>query len=80
MKVRIKSNRQVEFPQEALDALGANPGDQLELVKTDSGYLLRNHSLDVSKLAPLSHLVKPDTPPFDIHKFRESGYGASVRV
>ena len=79
MFVRITKNRQVEFPEEVLDALGVIPGDQLEIEKTDQGFILHPRRLDLSKLGTLRHLVKPDTPPFDIHKFRETPYDPSLR-
>ena len=79
MYVKITSKRQVTFPKHVLDALGVGPGDQLELEETGDGFVLRAQRIDVSKLAPLRHLVNPDDEPFDIRKFREGTYDPSLR-
>ena len=79
MYVKITSKRQVTFPKHVLDALGVGPGDQLELEETGDGFVLRPRRIDVSKLAPLSHLIKSDREPFDIRKFREGTYDSSLR-
>lgn len=79
MYVKITSKRQVTFPKHVLDALGVGPGDQLELEETGDGFVLRPRRVDMSKLAPLRHLIKPDHEPFDIRKFREGTYDSSLR-
>ena len=87
MLIRITSKRQVTFPKHVLDELGVGPGDRLELLEVRDGITLRPErkdnsepdalqpkEIDYSKLAPLRHLIKPGTPPFDIRKFRDEGY------
>ena len=71
MIVKITSKRQVTFPKRVLDELGVGPGDRLELLEGPDGYILRPKRIDRSKLAPLKDLIPPDTPPFDIRKFRD---------
>ena len=83
MLVKVTSKRQVTFPAKVLDELGVKPGDQIELVEGPDGYLLKPRRIDYSKLGTLNYLVKPDTPPFDIRKFRddrESGRGPSTEL
>ena len=79
MFVKVTSKRQVTFPAEVLDAIGAEPGSLLELQPQDEGFLLKVRRIDQSKLAPLAHLVSPDTEPFDIAKFRDITYDPSLR-
>ncbi len=79
MYVKITSKRQVTFPKHVLDTIGVGPGDQLELQQTDDGYILRPRRLRLESLGGLSHLVKPDQEPFDIHKFRNTPYDPSLR-
>lgn len=74
MVVKITSKRQVTFPKRVLDALGVGPGDQLELMESSNGFVLRPRRVDLSKLGGLRDKIPPGTPPFDIRKFREEGY------
>ena len=74
MVVKITSKRQVTFPKRVLDALGVGPGDQLELMESSNGFVLRPRRVDPSKLGGLRDKIPPGTPPFDIRKFREEGY------
>lgn len=82
MLVKITSKRQVTFPKRVLDELGVGPGDRLELLEGPDGFTLRPKRIDYSKLGTLSDKIKPETPPFDIRKFRdqrEQGHGPSLR-
>lgn len=74
MLVKITSKRQVTFPKHVLDALGVGPGDHLELLEGSDGYTLRPRRIDLSKLGGLRDKIAPETPPFDIRKFRDEGY------
>ena len=74
MLIRITSKRQVTFPAHVLEALGVGPGDQLELLEGPDGYTLRAKRIDVSRLGGLRDRIAPETPPFDIRKFRDEGY------
>ena len=79
MIVKITSKRQVTFPADVLEIMGVGPGDRLELTEVPDGFLIKPKRIDPTKLAPLHHLISPDTPPFDIAKFRDGTYDASLR-
>ena len=80
MKVKITSKRQVTLPAHVLEAMGAGPGDELEIVETPDGFLLKpRRRIDYSRLAPLRHLIPDGHPPFDIRKFRDGTYDSSLR-
>ncbi len=74
MLVKVTSKRQVTFPARVLEALGVEPGDQIELLEGPDGFLLRPRRIDYSKLGTLRDKIPPGTPPFDIRKFRDEGY------
>ncbi len=72
MIVKVTSKRQITLPAQVLEALGVEPGDQLELKESDDGFILRRkRTIDYSSLAPLRDKIPPGYPPFDVHKFRE---------
>ena len=72
MIVKVASKGQITLPAEVLEALGVEPGDELELKEGTEGFVLRRRrKIDYSSLAPLRDKIPPDYPPFDIHKFRE---------
>ena len=79
MIVKITSKKQVTLPAHVLDAMGVGPGDQLEIVESPEGFLLRPKRIDFSRLAPLRHLIPEDFPPFDIREFRDGTYDSSLR-
>ncbi len=74
MLVKVTSKRQVTFPARVLEALGVEPGDQIELLEGSDGFFLRPRRIDYSKLGTLRDKIPPGTPPFDIRKFRDEGY------
>lgn len=78
MHVTITSKRQVTFPAHVLEALGAKPGDRLELQASPGGYLLRAQRIDATRLAPLRGKLK-GVSPFDIHSFREQAHAPALR-
>ena len=72
MIVKVTAKRQITLPAQVLEALGVEPGDQLELKESDDGFVLRRRrKIDYSKLGTLRDKIPPDYPPFDIQKFRE---------
>ena len=72
MIVKVTAKRQITLPAQVLEALGVEPGDQLELKESDDGFVLRRRrKIDFSKLGTLADKIPPDYPPFDIRKFRE---------
>ncbi len=74
MSVKGTSKGQVTFPARVLEALGVEPGDQIELVEGPDGFLLRPRRIDYAKLGTLRDKIPPGTPTFDIRKFRDEGY------
>ncbi len=74
MLVKVTSQRQVTFPKHVLDALGVGPGDQLELMESTDGFILRPRRIDLSLLGGLRDKINPNAEPFDIRKFRDEGY------
>ena len=82
MLVKVTAKRQVTFPKHVLDALGAGPGDQLELRESADGFILRPRRIDLSLLGGLRDKIDPNAEPFDIRKFRdqrEQGRGPAER-
>ena len=61
MLLRITSKRQITFPVRVLDAMGAKPGDQLELTQSGNGYIIRPKRIDYSRLGTLRTKYRPDT-------------------
>lgn len=74
MLIKVNSKGQVTFPARVLEALGVEPGDQIELVEGPEGFFLRPRRIDYSKLGTLRDKIAPVTPAFDIRKFRDEGY------
>ena len=79
MLVKVTSKRQVTFPESVLTALGAVPGAHLELQPRSDGFLLRPHSIDHSKLAPLREKIKTGHPSFELNRFRSESHDPSLR-
>lgn len=79
MIVKITSERQVTFPARVLDALGVEPGDQLELNEGPDGFILRPRRVDHSRLGTLRGKIPPGHPPFDIESFRKKPYDPALR-
>lgn len=79
MIVKITSKRQVTFPARVLDELGVGPGDQIELMETDEGFLLKPRRIDFSKLGWLKDKIPPDHQPFNIETFRTQPYDPALR-
>ena len=61
MIVKISSERQVTLPKQALDVLGVEPGDQLEIETGHDGFVLRPWSNDESGLDELDEKSTTDT-------------------
>ena len=78
MIVKITSEDQVTFPAGALEELGMQPGDQLELEKVSDGFMLRRR-FDPSLLGYLADKIDTNAEPFDIAKFRDQTYDPSLR-
>ena len=78
MIVKVTSKRQVTFPKQVLDAMSVGPGDRLEILEGDDGFVLRPKRIDLSLLGGLRDKIKPGTPPFELRKFREEGYDPSA--
>lgn len=82
MLVKVTAKRQVTFPKHMLDALGVEPGDQLELRESADGLILRPRRIDLSLLGGLRDKIDPNAESFDIRKFRdqrEQGRGPAER-
>ena len=79
MIVKVTSKRQVTFPAKVLDALGVQPGDQIEIREGPDGFSLHPRRIDLSRLAPLRGKIDPNHEPFDIQKFRSQPYDPSLR-
>ena len=79
MIVKITSEDQVTFPAGALEGLGMQPGDQLELEKVSDGFMLKRRRFDPSLLGYLHDKIDPNAEPFDIEKIRSQPYDPSLR-
>lgn len=83
MKIKVNAKQQVTVPAELLDALGAKPGDYVEiergpadrsiLVRLDNGAGPRKPvEIDYSKLGYLHDKIDPNIPPLlDFTPYRE---------
>jgi AbrB family looped-hinge helix DNA binding protein len=65
MLITITSKRQATFPAMVLEAMGAKPGDRLELIETPDGFLLRARRMDPKRLAPLRARLRRGQGSFD---------------
>ena len=79
MIVKVTSKRQVTFPARVLDALGVQPGDQLEIEEGPDGFTLRPRRIDPSRLAPLRDKISPRDAAFNLSSFREQPYDPALR-
>ena len=79
MRVKITAKRQVTFPAHVLDAIGAKPGDYLEIIQSPGGFLLKPRRIDESRLAPLRELIPADHPVFSTSEFRGETYDPALR-
>ena len=79
MIVKVTSKRQITFPAGALDALGVQPGDRLEIREGPDGFTLHHRRINLSRLGTLRDKIDPDHEPFDIAKFRSQPYDPSLR-
>lgn len=70
MFITVTSKRQVTFPARVLEALGAKPGDCLELVESPDGYVLRVRRIDHTRLAPLRGKLRRGQGTFGLEAFR----------
>lgn len=81
MKVKITSKNQVTFPRKLLQKMQVSAGDYLEVEETaeKNSVLLKPIRLRPEKLAPLHHLINPNTPEFDIQAFRSDPEAADPK-
>ncbi len=79
MFITITSKRQVKLPADVLNALGAKPGDRLELQARPGGFLLRAKRVDASRLAPLRGKLNKAAPAFDINIFHDQAQAPALR-
>jgi AbrB family looped-hinge helix DNA binding protein len=79
MLITITSKRQATFPAKVLDALGAKPGDRLELIETPDGFLLRARRIDPARLAPLRGKLRRGQGRFDLDAFRDEPHDPALR-
>ena len=79
MLITITTKRQATFPAKVLEALGARPGDRLELIETPEGFLLRTRRIDPSRLAPLRGKLRRGQGSFDLETFREQPHDPALR-
>lgn len=79
MLLTLTAKRQVTFPAQVLQSLGARAGDKIELVPSPEGFLLRTRLVDRSRLGVLRNKILASAQDFDIQHFRESKYERSLR-
>ncbi len=79
MLVKITSKRQVTFPARVLEALGAKPGDRLELQESAEGFILRTKRIDLTRLAPLHAKLRRGQGTFNIESFRDQPHDPALR-
>lgn len=79
MLVTVTSKRQVTFPVQVLDALGAKAGDRLELIPGPDGFLLKARRIDTARLAPLRGKLAKRPAPFNVEAFRAQSHDPALR-
>jgi AbrB family looped-hinge helix DNA binding protein len=79
MLVKITAKRQVTFPARVLNALGVQPGDNLELLEGPEGFILRPRRIESSRLAPLRGSLKRGQGTFDLETFRDEPHDQTLR-
>ena len=62
-----------------LDALGVQPGDQLEIEEGPGGFTIRPRRIDPTRLAPLRGKLLSGQEPLDLESFREQPYDPALR-
>jgi len=77
--VKITPKRQVTLPACVVDALGVGPGDQLELVEGDDGFILRPRRLDLSHVGTLHDKIKRGRGPCDLAEMRKQAHDPALR-
>jgi len=78
MLVKITAKRQVTFPARVLNALGVQPGDNLELLEGPEGFILRPRRIESSRLAPLRGRLKRGQGTFDLETFRDEPHDQTL--
>ena len=79
MLVKITAKRQVTFPAHVLEALGVEPGDQLQLEESADGFVLRPRRIDHARLAPLRTKLRRGRGTFELETFRDQPHAATLR-
>ena len=79
MYIKVTAKRQVTFPARVLEALGAKPGDRLELAEGPGGYVLRVRAIDPTRLAPLRGKLRRGQGTFDLEVFRAKPQARALR-
>ena len=79
MVLKINSRKQITLPTSVLDALGVDPGDQIEIIEGPDGFKLRPREIDYSSLGTLKEKIRRGHDTFDIQVFREQPYDPSLK-
>jgi bifunctional DNA-binding transcriptional regulator/antitoxin component of YhaV-PrlF toxin-antitoxin module len=79
MLLTLTAKRQVTFPAQVLQSLGAGVGDKIELIPSPEGFLLKTRLVDRSRLGVLRSKITANAADFDLQQFRESRYDRSLR-
>ncbi len=79
MLLTLTAKRQVTFPAQVLQSLGASVGDKIELIPSPEGFLLKTRLVDRSRLGVLRSKITANAADFDLQQFRESRYDRSLR-
>ena len=78
MFVKVTAKSQVTFPARVPDALGAQPGDRIELQEGPGGFFLRAKH-DRGRLAPLHGKLRRGIGTFDVEAFRDKPHDRTLR-
>jgi bifunctional DNA-binding transcriptional regulator/antitoxin component of YhaV-PrlF toxin-antitoxin module len=77
--LKITAKRQVTLPVRVLEALGAKPGDRIELEQRPEGFVLRARHIDRARLAPLRDKLRRGKGTFDLDGFRSKPHDSTLR-
>lgn len=77
--MRVTVKRQVTFPARALDALGVQPGDRIELQVGPDGFILCPRRIDYDRLGTLRSRLCGGRGAFDVGTFRDELHDPALR-
>ncbi len=79
MFLKITAKRQVTLPARVMEALGAKPGNRIELKERPEGFALRARHIDLTRLAPLRGKLRSGKGGLALEAFRNKPHDCPLR-